>query len=90
MVEYVARGPRLREVTIHRDGDVFVVSGEGVERLLVRTDIDNEAAMARFSGMLEKAGIYQLLREHGMKPGDTIRIGDEEFIYGDEFDIDRD
>ena len=40
--------------------------------------------------MLEKAGIYQLLREHGMKPGDTIRIGDEEFIYGDEFDIDRD
>ena len=90
VVEYVARGPRLREVTIHRDGDVYVVSGEGVERLLVRTDIDNEAAMARFSGMLEKAGIYQLLREHGMKPGDTIRIGDEEFIYGDEFDIDRD
>ena len=90
VVEYVARGPRLREVTIHRDGDVFVVSGEGVERLLVRTDIDNEAAMARFSGMLEKAGIYQLLREHGMKPGDTIRIGDEEFIYCDEFDIDRD
>lgn len=87
VVEYVSRGPRLREVTISRDGEVYVVSGEGVENLLQRTDTDNEAAMARFSGMLEKAGIYQLLRDQGMEPGATIRIAGHEFVFGDEYTI---
>lgn len=89
VVEYVSRGPRLREVTISRDGQVYVVSGEGVENLLRRTDTNNEAAMARLSGMLEKAGIYQLLRDQGMEPGDTLRIADQEFVFGDEYTIGR-
>lgn len=87
VVEYVARGPRLREVSISRDKAVFVVSGEGVERLAERTDFQNDAAIERFSGMLEKAGIYQMLHDEGMKPGDTIRIGDHEFVFGDDYSV---
>lgn len=87
---YTARGPRLRDVSISRDGDVFVVVGEGAERLVQRTDLDNEAALRRLYGMLARAGIIEALREAGMTEGDTVRIGDTEFTFAESYNMERD
>lgn len=86
---YTARGPRLRDVSISRDGDVFVVIGEGAERLVERTDLDNEAALNRLYGMLARAGVMDALREAGMDEGDTIRIGDTEFVFAESYNMRR-
>jgi len=87
---YTARGPRLRDVSISRDGEVFVVIGEGAERLVQRTDLDNEAALRRFYGMLTRAGIVDALRDAGMGEGDTVRIGDTEFVFAESYNMERD
>ncbi|MCR4424853.1 MAG: GTPase ObgE [Firmicutes bacterium] len=78
---YTVRRPRLRDVSVSRDGDVYVVSGEGVESLCRRTNIANEDALKRFYMMLVRAGIIDSLREAGMVEGDTVRIGDVEFEF---------
>jgi GTP-binding protein len=86
---YTARGPRLRDVSISRDGEVFVVVGEGAERLVQRTDLDNEAALRRFYAMLARAGVIGALREAGMSEGDTVRIGDTEFVFAESYNMER-
>jgi GTP-binding protein len=87
---YTERGPRLRDVSISREGEVFVVAGEGAERLVQRTDLDNQAALIRFYGMLTRAGIIDALREAGMSEGDTVRIGDTEFVFAESYNMERD
>lgn len=87
---YTERGPRLRDVSISREGEVFVVAGEGAERLVQRTDLDNQAALTRFYGMLTRAGIIDALREAGMSEGDTVRIGDTEFVFAESYNMERD
>ena len=87
---YTARGPRLRDVSISRDGDVFVVVGEGAEHLVQRTDLGNEAALRRFYGMLARAGVIDALRDAGMSEGDTVRIGDTEFVFAESYNMERD
>jgi GTP-binding protein len=86
---YSARGPRLRDVSISRDGEVFVVVGEGAERLVQRTDLNNEAALRRLYAMLARAGVIGALREAGMSEGDTVRIGDTEFVFAESYNMER-
>ena len=51
------RGARLRDATVERDGDKYVISGEGVERLCQMTDMNNLEAYRRFWAELAEAGI---------------------------------
>ncbi len=80
---YVLRGQKLRDAKIVHFGGAFVLSGEGVERLLLRTDTNNEEAMKRMYGMFIKAGIIQRLRDMGIKEGDLVRILNYEFDYSE-------
>jgi len=66
---------------VARDGDVFVVSGPRVERLASMTDFDNDEALGRFERALDRLGVERRLRELGIEPGNTVRIGDVEFEY---------
>ncbi|MDE2572486.1 MAG: GTPase ObgE [bacterium] len=66
---------------VQRDGGVFVVSGPRVERLASMTDFDNDEALGRFERALDKMGVERRLRELGIAPGDTVRIGGVEFDY---------
>jgi GTP-binding protein len=83
VVRHAQRGARLRDATIERDGDVYVISGEGVERLCQMTDMHNLEAYRRFWAMLAKAGIVDELRKAGAVEGDIVRIGDQEIEYGE-------
>ncbi len=66
---------------IIKEGNIFVVSGEKVEKLLKMTWFSSDEAFLRFSKKLRKLGIDEKLKEMGIKDGDTVRILDYEFEY---------
>ncbi len=59
----------------------FAVSGDKVEHLLDRTDLDSEGALARFQSELDRLGVNTALESAGVQPGDTVKISDVEFEY---------
>jgi len=59
----------------------YLVSGERVERLLERTDLESEGGLARFQSQLDRIGVNVALESAGVQPGDTVRIADVEFEY---------
>ncbi len=67
--------------TIYKDGDVFVVRGDEIERIYRMTWFVTDEAFRRFSNKLRKLGIDDKLKEMGIKSGDTVRILDYEFEY---------
>lgn len=69
--------------TINRDGDVWVIRGDQVEKLLKMTRFNTDEAVLRFSNKLKRMGIDDKLRELGAQEGDTVRILDFEFDYSE-------
>ena len=66
---------------IHKEDDVFVITGERVERLAAMTDFDSDEGLGRFEQILAKMGVDKKLREMGAQEGDTVRISQFEFTY---------
>lgn len=66
---------------IIKDNDAWVISGKGIEKLLIMSRLDTDEAILRFSNKLRKMGIDDELRELGAKDGDTIKIMDYEFEF---------
>lgn len=82
----VAAGPPARAAagfTVERRGDAFVVRGEDVERLVVMTDLDHEAAVRRLHSRLKRRGVIRALRAAGARAGSTVKIRDYEFEFVD-------
>jgi GTP-binding protein len=52
----------------------FVVSGEPVERLLLRFDVENDEAMAHVEHRLHRMGVVRALEAAGFEPGDDVEI----------------
>ena len=63
------------------DGNYYVVSGVGVEKMIGYTNIDTEKGFAFFQRYLREKGIIAALEEKGIKEGDTVKIYDLEFDY---------
>lgn len=74
---------REKPFTIVKDGDVWVVKGERVEKLLRMTKFQTDESVRRFSNQLRRIGVDDALREAGAIDGDTIRILDLELEYKD-------
>jgi len=66
---------------IRKEGGVFIVTGERVERLAAMTNFESDEALARFEQILAKLGVDKKLRELGACDGDTVSIAGNEFIY---------
>lgn len=66
---------------IEKDGDVFVVFGKEVEKLLLMTKFQTEESVRRFAGKLKRMGVDEALIKMGAKSEDTIRILDFEFEF---------
>ncbi len=62
-------------------GQVMVVAGQAVERLVAMTDLENEEAVARLQRSLRRAGVDEALRRAGAVPGMTVRVGSVEFSF---------
>ncbi len=66
------------QIELVEDGR-FRVVGEGVDRLVLRYDVDNEEAMAYLERRLRRIGVIQALEDAGFEPGDDVEIGGVEF-----------
>lgn len=66
---------------ITKDNNTWVISGKGIEKLLIMSRLDTDEAILRFSNKLRKMGIDDELRELGAQDGDPIRIMDYEFEF---------
>ena len=74
-----------RRWTIERDEDgAYRVTGEGLERLVAMTNVQNESALERLHRTLDRAGVLSALRAQGVQDGDVVRIRNTEFVFVEE------
>ena len=52
----------------------FRVSGDAVERLIARHDLENEEALAHVEHRLRRMGVISALEKQGFEPGDDVEI----------------
>jgi len=57
------------------------IEGARLERLLERYDLETPAGFDRFQVALDRMGVNAALEEAGAQPGETVRIGENEFEY---------
>ena len=69
------------ELVVQKEPWGYTVRGERVERLVERTDLESEGALARFQSELDRIGVNTALESAGVQPGDTVRISGIEFEY---------
>jgi GTP-binding protein len=67
--------------TVEKDGKVFVVKGNWINRLMSGINIDRDESLKYFQKVIRKRGIIDELKKMGIGEGDTVRIGDIEFEY---------
>jgi GTPase len=73
--------PTWKGVRVERENGGYVVSGEAIERLALKTDWDNKEGIERFEHELHRAGVLGALRRAGAEPGDEVRIGETVFDF---------
>lgn len=73
-----------KSFTIARDADgAYRVHGEYIERIVKMTRWEYYDAVMRFQRILEALGITEALRAGGIRPEDTVRIGEIELEWSD-------
>ena len=77
LAEYrVYRPAAAREFDVVKIGaGEFRVSGDVVERLIARHDLENEEALAHVERRLHRLGVIAALETAGFVPGDDVEIG---------------
>lgn len=63
------------------EGNVYVVEGSFVDRLLTAVNIHDADSLRYFHKVLKNKGILDELREMGIEDGDMVRLNDFEFEY---------
>jgi GTPase len=72
----VFRPAARRAFEVERVGDgEFRVTGEAVDRLIARHDLDNEEALAHVEHRLRRMGVIAALEAEGFEPGDDVELG---------------
>jgi GTPase len=69
--------------TITQEDGKYVVRGRRVERLAAMTKPESAEAMARLEKQYRKLGVYDALESAGIKPGDWVRFGTVEWLWGE-------
>ncbi len=70
-----------RPFTITKDGNIFLIRGEEIEKIFKMTNFNTEEAYERFANKLRKMGVDDELIKNGIKDGDIVRILDFEFEW---------
>ena len=72
----VFRPARGRAFAVERTGDgAFRVTGEAVDRLIARHDLENDEALAHVENRLRRMGVIAALEAKGFEPGDDVELG---------------
>jgi len=67
--------------TVEKDGDVWVIKGEEIERLFNMTKFNEDEAVLRFARKLRGMGVEDELEKLGAKRGDEVQILDYIFEF---------
>ena len=70
-----------RPLGFYRDGEVYVVESERLERLTARADMRDYRVLLQLWREMTRLGIARRLEEAGITAGDTIRIGNAELEW---------
>ena len=65
------------------DDGVYNVVGPMIEKLMQKTDFNNDPSIRRFAKQLRDLGVDEALRKLGVADGETVRILDYEFEFFD-------
>ena len=71
------------EFKIEYDGHVYSVIGKRVEKLVAMTDFDNSVSLRRFNKAWKFMGLDKLLKQEGIKEGDTVNLYGIEFSFSE-------
>ena len=63
------------------DKHTYIVEGGKIFRLANVTDSRNTEQLYRFQNILKSMGVFEALKDSGIKEGDTVKIGHLEFEY---------
>ena len=69
------------DLRIERYDDLWVVSGQWLQKLLNDINFDDYESRMYFDRQLRKSGLFDRLEEQGIEDGDTVSIYDFEFDY---------
>ena len=73
--------PRHKQVSISKDGDVFVVSEPELERIVSRVDMTDPTIQGQVLGQMTRLHVDKALEKAGIKRGDVIRCGAAEWEW---------
>ncbi|MCA9332797.1 GTPase ObgE [Candidatus Saccharibacteria bacterium] len=65
-----------RRWMVKKKNDVFIVSGNSIERFAKRTDFENVYALDRLKDIMRKMGIFHELERQGIDVGDSVLIAE--------------
>ncbi len=68
-------------LSIERQGETFVVTGDTVEQLIDSVNFEDRDSLAYFHRTLRNRGVIDALRRAGAREGATVVIGDMEFDF---------
>lgn len=83
-VENVSSVPDLTGWSIQKVGDIYMVTGARISRLVSATDLESDEALQHLHVQLSRMGVLDALREAGIQEGDTVKVGDVEFEWKEE------
>ena len=69
------------EFDIQHEGNVWVISGMWLERMVGNINFDDYESRNYFDQVLRRSGLFQKLEEMGIQDGDVVSIDDLEFEY---------
>jgi len=68
-------------IRVRKEDDGYRIAGDKIERLAAMTDFESTDSRAYFERVLARSGARRKLEKLGLRPGDTIRIGDREYVH---------
>ncbi len=71
----------IQETHVRRENNDFYVEGVWLERFMERIRLTDYESLNYFQRVLNNNGVFDLLREKGIKEGDTVHIYDYEFDF---------
>ncbi|NMA69665.1 MAG: GTPase ObgE [Desulfitobacterium sp.] len=66
---------------LSREGELFIITGDEIEKHVHMTMFESDDAVYRFQRILKAMGIEDALREAGIQNGDKVLISDMEFTW---------
>ena len=73
--------PRHKQVSISKDGDIFVISEPELERIVSRVDMEDPTIQGQVLGQMTRLHIDKALEKAGIKRGNVIRCGNSEWEW---------